>query len=303
MPIQRISTFSVHQRTLTDAGRVQANLVDLQKQLSSGYKTDNFSGLDGQVERFTSIDATLRKTEVYIDNTEVALSRLNTTQVTMEKLIEVADDAKNLILLRRNPSNGESLDFNARMEALKTTAAALLNTTFEGRYIFGGTRTDTAPVISPIPTPVSTSVPDDSYYVGSTENLTVRVETGFELEYNVRADNEGFQKLFAAMAHGQAGHNGNGNDTILGEAFDNIKSAIEDINATQTRVNSNIVIVTDVNERHSDLKGYLKGLKEGIINTDIVGVSTQIATDQAVLQGAFQSFATISRLRLIDFIR
>lgn len=303
MTIQRVSTYSIQQQTLRNTGRTQANLADLQNQLSSGFKANQYSGLDGQVEQFSYVDATFRRTDTYLSNTELALSRLGTTQTTMEKLIQLADDAKNLILLRRNPSASESLDFTARMEALKRTAAGLLNTTFEGRYLFGGTRTDTAPVEEAPGTNAALGVPDDSYYLGSTEDITIRVQDNFDLVYNVRADAEGFQKMFAAMNLGQHGDASSGSDTVLGDAFTMIKDAIEDINASQTRVNSNMVILNDAKDRHTDLKGYWKGIKESIINTDIVGVSTQIAMDQAILQGAFQSFATINKLRLIDYIR
>lgn len=302
MTIQRISTFSIQQRTLSDTGKVQVELANLQKQLSSGYKTDNFVGLDGQVEHYTAVSSILGKTETYIQDNEVALSRLNTTQLTIEKIIQVADDAKNLILLRRNPSNGNSLDFTARMEALKKTATSLLNTTFEGRYIFGGTRTDVAPVMDPPGTPVAPGIPDDSYYLGSKEDITVRAQDNFDITYNVRADAEGFQKLFAAMSRGQQG-DGSNSDGILAEAFTLMQGAIDGINSSQTRVNSNLVILNDINARHSDLKGYWKSVKEQTINTDIVDVSTRISADQAVLQGAFQSFATINRLRLVDFLR
>lgn len=302
MAIQRISTFSIQQQTLHNTGKTQASLADLQKQLSSGYKTDTYGGLDGQVEQFSYVDATLRKTDTYLNDTEVALGRLGTTQTTIEKLIDLANDAKNLILLRRNPSNAQSLDFVPRMEAFKKTAAGLLNVTFEGRYLFAGTRTDVAPVIDPVPDGGSTA--NDSYYVGSKEDISVRIHNNMDLTYNVRADADGFQKMFAAISAAEsASTTGTGSDTLLGEALDKMNEAIEDINATQTRVNSNLVILNTMKDQHSNLKGYWKGLKEEIINTDIVGVSTQIATDQAILQGAFQSFATINRLKLIDYIR
>ena len=47
MPVGRISTLALHQTTLRDASKVQVNLADLQQQLSSGSKAQDFAGLGG----------------------------------------------------------------------------------------------------------------------------------------------------------------------------------------------------------------------------------------------------------------
>lgn len=304
MTIQRISTFAVHQGTLRDTSRVQSELANLQGQLSSGFKTDQFYGLDGQVEQYIQLDARIRKTDIYMENNEVILSRLNTTQVTMDKLIAIADDVEDLMTLRRNPTAAQNLNFPARLDALRKTATALLNTTFEGRFIFGGTRTDIPPVIEPVPAPVETGVPDAGYYQGSSENLTARVQDNFDIEYNVRADDAGFQNFFAAIDLAIEGHNGEASeaDETIQDAIKMIQESLAGMNTAQTKVNSNIVAINDINSRHSDLKLYWKTVKEEVINTDIVSVSTTVALNQAILQASFQAFARINQLRLSDYL-
>lgn len=305
MTIQRISTYAVHQSTLRDSSRVQSELATLQGQLSSGYKTDKFSGLDGNVEQFVQLDAKIRKTDTYINNNELVLARLNTTQVTMEKLIQVADDMENLMVLRRNPANADNLNFSAQLDALRKTATALLNTTFEGRFIFGGTRTDTPPVMDPPPASVEAGVPDAGYYQGSDENITVRTQDNFEIQYNVRADDSGFQKMFAAINLAISADTGleEGVDEKIQQSIQLMQDGLSDMNTAQTKVNSNIVTLTEINARHTDLKLYWKGVKEQAINTDIVSASTAVAINQAILQASFQAFARINQLKLSDYLR
>lgn len=301
MTIQRISTYMVQQRTLGDVGVVQSNLFDLQKQISSGFKTDVFSGLDGQVEQFTALDARVRKSETYVQNNEVALSRLRTTQVTMEKLIEIADDAEDLLTLRRNPVNATALNFSPQMESLKENMAALLNTTFEGRYIFGGTRTDVPPVADPIPEPVAAGSPDDSYYQGSKQNPTLRAQDNLEMEYGVRADDMAFQNIFSAISLAVKADVSNG-DAVFATAQDLLQQGMQDLVTAQSKVNSDIVAISAITDRLNDLKLYWRGVKEDVITTDLVTASTQVSLDQAILQASFQSFASINRLRLVDFL-
>ncbi len=302
MTIQRISTYSVHQSTLRDTSKTQSELAKLQGQLSSGYKTDRFVGIDKQVEQYIGLDAKIRKTDIYIENNAVVLSRLNTTQVTMEKLIDVTNDIQNLMVQRRNPALAKNINFKERLNALRTTAVSLLNTTFEGRFIFGGTRTDTPPVSDTVIPPITEGVPDAGYYKGSTENLKARTQDNFDIEYNVRADDAGFQKMFAAIDLGLKGDTEN-SDVKISNAIKLAQEGLSDINAAQTKVNSNIVTVNDINDRHNDLKLYWKGVQEDVIKTDIISVSTAVSINQAILQASFQAFAKINQLKLSDYLR
>lgn len=302
MTIQRISTFAVHQGLLQDVNKVQSNLFDLQKQISSGVKTQNFEGLATQVEPFTAVEAKIRRTETYLQQNSLIISRLNTTSQHLDTVIEMADQVQDLIILRRNPATGQDLNFVGQMESLRQTIAGALNESYEGRYLFGGTNTGRPPVITdPIPDPVTPGVADNNYYQGSTENITVRAQDSYEFEYNVRADNLGFQQLFSAMALAVQGDVSN-TDGVLADAQDLINEAIENIIADQTRVNGQIVSLENINLRHDELRLYWQGIREEIINTDILAVSTEVAVDQAVLQASFQSFATINRLNLADFL-
>ena len=172
MTIERISTLALHTTTLRDSGKVMAELADLQNQLSSGYKTTNFQGLNGQVEQFTGLEAKMRKSETYINNNSQVVARLKTMNTTLDQVIQVADDLKNLIALRRNPANDTSV-FASQLESIRSQLSGQLNSTLEGRYLFGGTKTDIPPVQDePFPEPTQLGIPDDNYYRGSKESLS-----------------------------------------------------------------------------------------------------------------------------------
>jgi flagellar hook-associated protein 3 FlgL len=301
MAIQRISTFSIHQRTLTDVNRVQSDLFDKQKQLSSGFTTDTFGGIQGQVEQFTFLEAKIRKSDTYIEDNSVVLSRLNTSQTTLDKIIDISDKLEDLMTLWRNPTSTDGLNFSQQADALRKTAVTFLNSTFEGKFLFSGTRTDVPPVIEPVPDPVAEGVPDDGYYQGSNDSQVLRAQDNYEMEYSVRANESGFQKMLAAVSLSITADSENSDDKMA-QALDMLQEGLDEIVAIQTRVNSNIVTLNDINQQHTDLKLYWKGVSEGIINTDIVKVSSSVAVDQAVLQATFQAFAGINRLRLVDFL-
>ncbi len=302
MTVNRISTFALHQSTLGDVSRVQTNLADLQNQISSGKKTDRFQGLGTQVEQFVSLESRIARSNNYAESNALTLSRLNTSGVVLDGIIETVDDVEDLIVLRRGASDGDTLQFRTQLLHLRDRLTESLNTNFEGRYIFGGTRTNVPPVVNN-PETLVPGTPDRSYYQGGSEDLFARLDDNIEIDYAVRADAEGFQKVIAGIAQALTSDDAvASSSSVLEDAQSLIQEGLDDIVRERTEVNANIVTVEAVTARHQELSLYWEGVKSELIDTDIVAASTQVAIDQTILQASFQSFATINRLRLIDFL-
>lgn len=302
MVVSRVSTFGMHQTTISDSLRVQSRLANTQNQLSSGLKSSDFEGLHGSVETFVQMEGKMKKTASFLQTNTLVLARLQTTEVALDQVIDIADDFKNLLIVRNNAASGNNVEFAVSARALLESLGAQLNTTQEGRYLFGGTKTDTPPVVSPIPGSAVPGVPDDGYYQGNDQDLSARVQENYEVPYGVRANDPAFQKLIAAINLGMTA-DASGSSELLSQATTLVTQAIEDVIAVRAKVQQNTVNITDINERHTQLNLYWKGYTESISKTDITSASIEIAMDQAVLQASFQAFATISSLKLTDYIR
>lgn len=302
MTIQRVSTLGLHQQTLQDVMRVQTNLADLQTQISSGKKTSTFQGLQGQVETFVQLEGKMNKTKTFIQNNELIISRMKTSEVALEQIVNAAEDYKNLLVSRRNGATGQDVPFQLSARGILETIAGQLNTQQEGRYLFSGSRTNVPPVITPVPGAIVAGVPDDEYYQGNNDNLVVQVQETYSMTYNTRANDPALQKLFAAINLGLQGDSTN-SQTVLAQASELAAEALDEVIALRANTQQNMINLEQVNERHQQLNTYWKGLSESIINTDLVAASTQVAVDQAILQASFQSFANLSQLKLSDYLR
>lgn len=303
MAVGRISTFALHQITLRDSSKVQVNLADLQQQLSSGEKSQDFAGLGGSAsEQFLLLENKIAKTDTYLNNNKIVTTRLNTTDNILGQVIDTATNLKNLISGRRNITSNTDA-FPETLKGAWQSLVSQLNTSQEGRYLFAGTRTDTQPVNpDSFPTIGTDNVPNDSYYNGSKENIMLRADDNTEITYNVRADDTAIQKIFAGLALAQKGHD-NVSDEELAKAYDLVAQGLDGVIAAQSIVNQNKVAIDNINTRHDSFKLYFQGVKEEIGNADLVSVSTQVAINQGILQASFQAFAKINSLKLSDFLR
>lgn len=300
--VQRTSTLGIFNSTIGNVSKVQTELTELQEQISSGFKSRDFEGLFGEVESFTALERNIKRTDRYEQNNDLALSRLRTQDKALTDVVSVLDDLQDLIVLARNPATRETMEFDIQANSLREQLGAALNQSFKGYYLFGGTRSDVPPVMTPVPGSPTPGVLTNNYYQGSTENASIRADDRVELEYEVRADNEAFQRAFAVFSRVIDG-GGSSNDAVLAIAQDEITDALAEVNDMRTRINSDIVYIDNVNSRHVNQRLYWQGVSEEIIKTDVLAASTKVAQDQAILQASFQAFARVNQLQLADFLR
>ena len=301
MAINRISTFAVFQNTLSDVNQTQSRLFRTQDQISSGVKARDFEGISSKTEQFVDLEARVGKAKLYQEQNSQVKARLETTNVALDQIIQLTDEIEDLMVLRRNGALADNINFEQQLSDKRDSLIGELNSTFEGRFIFGGTRTNVQPVSEQIPANVQLGVPDNGYYQGTDENVTVRAQDNVEIEYNVRADAQGFQKLFASINTALHAHR-EGEENFMADAVDMVQDASRDIISVQATVNSTIVNLDQINERHQSLELYWRGVTETIAKTDVLAASTQVAVDQAVLQASFQVFSQVNQLRLSDFL-
>ncbi|MBN67000.1 MAG: hypothetical protein CMM94_05480 [Rickettsiales bacterium] len=301
MAINRISTFAVFQNTLSDVNQTQSRLFRTQDQISSGVKARDFEGISSKTEQFVDLEARVGKAKLYQEQNSQVKARLETTNVALDQIIQLTDEIEDLMVLRRNGAMADNINFEQQLTDKRDSLIGELNSTFEGRFIFGGTRTNVAPVSQEIPANVELGVPDNGYYQGTDENVTVRAQDNVEIEYNVRADAQGFQKLFASINTALHAHR-EGEENFMADAVDMVQEANRDIISVQATVNSTIVNLDQINERHQALELYWRGVTETIAKTDVLAASTQVAVDQAVLQASFQVFSQVNQLRLSDYL-
>lgn len=303
MSIGRISTYMIQQLTLKNSSQVQGTLADLQIQLSSGKKSQDFAGIAAQSEQFLSLENKIAGTQLYQDNNKLAEARTNSTSSALDQVITTGTDIKNLILLRRNQSAANSLPFDQQLLSYYQTIANQLNITSEGHYLFSGTKTDTQPLDSAeFPKLKADGTLDTSYYKGGDKDIVTRVDDGVDLTLNVRADAPGFKKIMEGLALAKKASAEN-SDSDLARAYNLVDVGVKAITDTQAAVNTNKVTISQLTDRQTTLKLYWTGLKEDIGNTDLVSVSTQVAVNQGILQAAFSTFAKINNLKLSDFLR
>ncbi|MBA4274690.1 MAG: hypothetical protein C0436_03445 [Alphaproteobacteria bacterium] len=301
MAIQRISNVALFNSTMRDISKTQVSLFDLQQQISSGIKSRDFKGLNGQVEQFVGLEVKINKIDMYLENNQISSARLQTASKSLDSIIDITDSIEDFMVAARSPATSTDLNFVQQIKDKLQAVADSMNVTFEGRYLFSGMATDTKPV----PTvPVANSefgVPDDNYYAGADVSTSLRADDDVTIAFPVRGDDEAFQKLFASVNIAIKAYE-NKSDSGMQDAITMIQDAQDKLSGAQGRIGSAVLNLEQITDRQTQLKLYWKGVTEQISKTDIVSATSKVANDQAVLQASYQVFARLVQLKLSDYL-
>ncbi len=301
MSITNVSTFGSLQTLLQNMNVVQTDLNNDSEEVSSGLKGQTFDAINGSVEQFTSLNAQVARLQDYQQNNSVVVSQLNTTNTVLGQIEQVATNVKGLIAAQTSGTTSVA-SFQQQIQANLSSIAGSLNTTFEGNYIFGGTKNDTPPVTTPVPATVQTGVPDASYYMGSSQDSTIRISDNQTIPNSIRADDPSFQQIIAGINEAMQASASN-NTAQLQDAENLVSTGIQGVIALQSTANANIVTVQNVDTQSQTLQTYYQGLTTSISQSDVVSLSTQVAQDQSVLEATYSTFARISSLSLVNYLK
>ena len=301
MVATRVGSMALMNNTLLDVGQTQVKLAELQMQISGGYKSQTFAGLNGSVEQFTQVTGQIDRATQFGTNNALNISKLQTADAALTQIYNIADQMKTAIV----GANGATISTSNVQQVVKDLLASLgneLNSTFSGYYLFGGTNSLQPPVPT---TGVSNTVlgtPDDIYYQGSKQDVTMRADERTDIPFPVRADDPAFQKIYAAAKMAIVA--GEKADTqMMGKAQQMIQDGISDLSAVRSRVGGAVVNITAIDGRLKALKTYWTELTDTVSKTDIVAASTQVSSYQAMLQASFQVYSRLSQLRLSDYLK
>ncbi|MGC8845199.1 MAG: flagellar hook-associated protein FlgL, partial [Candidatus Hydrogenedens sp.] len=147
MGIIRVTSRMLVDRTLTDLAYQTRRILSLQEQLSSGQRVNRPSDDPLNARRAISAQSMIAQNEQYIKNITTIRPYLNETETTITTTLDIVQRARELAIQGRNTTNAQlqrdqiATEVNQLIEALLKEANHLTN----GRYIFGGTVTISAP--------------------------------------------------------------------------------------------------------------------------------------------------------------
>ncbi|MGI2296590.1 flagellar hook-associated protein FlgL [Paenibacillus sp. GXUN7292] len=281
------------------------NIMDWQNKLSTGQKigkpSDDPVGIGFQMRYTTE----LSRNEQFMENANTGVGWLSQTDSVLQQANSVL---QRLNVLVNQASNGAVPDEVRQQIALEVTQLkeqmiAIGNSTYDGRYIFNGQKTD----IKPYSANAAFETTDPGvYYLNVSSAVTVPVSITGEDIFGQAGQpgpppvpgNNVFQMFDNILT------NLNNNDTVaLSANLNDIDAAIGKNSKNLAEVGARMNRFELIKTRIDDEKLSLTTLKSQVADVDMADAIIRLQLEQNVLQASLSTGARILQMSLADYLR
>ena len=202
--LTRVADLAQSQRLTATLAATQGRMRDAQMAVASGKAATRYDQIADAAGQLVRVKDTRQLKAAFVDQNERLTDRLRVMDAALGSLVDIADRARVALVQRLDGGVGDRVPLDAEVDAMLAEVEAALNPKLDREYLFAGSRGDAAPVALPT-TPITTADPT-LYYQGDRVALSVRADTGVEIEYGVTADEPGFAGLIAALGQARQAH-------------------------------------------------------------------------------------------------
>lgn len=300
--IQRVSSAGLSDIMLRSAMALQARMAEKQVASASGLVTTTYGGLGATAGTVLSLQAVMTRTQAWSGNTQVAVDRSQAMYSALGSMIDQLSSLRSTLSAARSDVSA-SVDYNGIGEGVLDDLAQQMNLQMDGRYLFSGSRTDTAPVdTTALSVPTVPSTADTTYFQGDSTLASVRVSADQTIQYGVSAGGTGFEKALRA-ANLLANLTTSPMDTdAITEAYDLATEALEALLADQGRLSVQSKRLETAQTAQSDMLSLLQDRVTGLTAVDTAEVTVELSQYESTLQASYSAIGTMFKLSLTDYL-
>ena len=307
--LNRVGTFNHSMVLLNEYQRIQSRITETQTQISSGKVGDTYADVDNRAGVLAAAKAKTARTETLMASAKEVQTKLGLQDAQLQHLAELSDDFREAIGNALATGRGETLMETAR--GIYKSAASILNTQVDGVYIYGGTRTDIAPVNAKTLDELEAAPVLAGVFENTSIQQTQTVEEGVTMETGLLASDLGtglFGMLrdLAAMNVGPDGPFGTtlnaAQKTFLEGQMAQIQPVSRELNVFAAENGVRYNQIEDVVARHEDTAIELKKFVGDIEDVDLAEAITRLNQDQAAQQAAARIIANLQDNSLLNYL-
>lgn len=145
----QISSYAQSLTMRNSISQIQTQLSDLQRQLTSGLKTDSYAGLGDARSLVLALTGQVQKSNSYLDTIQLTQLRIESSMNALDSMNNIGSELKTGSLSSTfKLTAGGQTDLQITSGMRLSEIVDLLNLNVGGRQLFGGKDTQTTPVVT-----------------------------------------------------------------------------------------------------------------------------------------------------------
>lgn len=287
----RVANKSVFDVTKFQLANITEELNKANRVISTGKRINELSDDPVGVTQVLDIKATLSSIEQLQRNISLGNSWLTASESALNQTQDIVSDMKALAVEMANSTKDASQRSSAAqvVQNMLEEIVALANTDVSGRYIFAGTKTDSAPF------------DQTGTYSGNNDPFSIKISKDSSIA--IGSDGQAvFSSLFTRLSAFKTALENDDVDGIktaitdLDTDFDTITSKVSDIGSKMLRMEVKDNLLQNISISNTDRLSAIE-------DADIAQAIMDLSTIKFTYQAALSSSAKVLTLSLVDYLK
>lgn len=319
----RVTNKMLSNSFLRDMRTNLTNMQKLQEQMTSGKEINKPSDDPFKVARAMQLHTDVNTNKQYNENIKDTINWLDVTDTALDQVGNVFQRVNELLISAGNGGYGpdERKAIKDEINEKVGELSQILNTNFDGKYIFGGSRGTTKPV-NVDTTGGNTKLvynkkdgseldiianPEEYNMIG--QKLKTEISQGVTMEYNVSAsdiinfDGKDLRNILNDITNHLDSTDPADIDKISGDDLQNIKDTVDNLLKIRSEVGAKQNRMESAQNKNEDENFNMTEILSKTEDIDITEKTMQYATMQTVYIASLQISAKVLQPSLIDYMR
>lgn len=336
MTINRVSFLGTSQAQISRLQDLNSTLAELSRQLTARTKHTTLAGFGADAGNVVRNRVERNKVDSYLANIDTVTNRIKQMETAMTALRDSASQIVTGIATGVNDGTADVKSLSALAKNVLSFAKDLVNLKSDGRYLFAGSDSASAPLqdsnalnsnnqanvtawlngtittdqLTAATTALTTTQLGMNAGLSASGNVTARISETAELDYTVRADQDGMQEMIRALglmanlkepAAGDTPDAGEANK-VMQYVLTTLQNGIKQLDSADMRLGTNYNLVKELQSTHEADSAMLDNLIGDAEDVDTTDVAAKIQSLQTQLQASYQVTNIVSNLSLVNFI-
>ena len=323
----RITNSSMIRSHMYDTQNNLTNMSKINQQISTGKVINTVSDDPYKAIRIMNINNEIKYTEKYNSNIDETVGWMNTTDGALESTGNLLNEIKETILKVGNGtySQNEMKSLNEDMNEKIKQLADTLNSTYGGKYLFGGSSVDDAP-ITVIENPDGTvklefSKDKNGQTIPNTDDLKADISSGINIDYNISVgeilnikDGNGntvnlldeinnLSTLMNDIANGDEQTAAKAKETLLNDTKGKIDTLFDHVVNERTSLGVRVSTAEKIKELNDEDILNIQDVLSKTQDTDVVEKFIELKSAEMIYQASIQVGAKLIQPTILDYIR
>ncbi len=307
--LDRVGSWSMAQGLINEYGRIQGRTVKWQTQISTGKVGDNFADVKDKAGVLVAAKQKSAEVDSYLSATKEVLNRLDVQDLHLRELVSIGGRLRQSITDAL--STGHAPAMMDEVKDLYSQALAIVNVRIDGKYLYGGSRTDQPPVNASDLAALVAAPTVDAVFDNTDYNQAQRIDENETVSVGMTASDiatDLFQ-MFKDIGSFDSGVNGpfGANLTAAQSSFlttqntamPNVAQGLTTLAAIN---GSRHAQVTNAVDRHESMSSYFAKFIGDIEDVDLAEAVARLNQDQVAVEAAGRMIAQVNKTSLLDYL-